>query len=129
MSPLKQRLAEDRAMRDAARANVEVDLAVLKGEGSDQSTTERLFDGAKDLARTLEDGAMDMAGDSRGKLGGVLALGIAGVAAWIFRKPILDAVEGFFDETEEALAQEDTSSEMDDMTSSGSHDPDGADDE
>lgn len=112
MSPLKQRLLEDRAMRNAARANVETDIAIIKGEDSDQGLTGRLLDGGKDLARTLSDGALDMAGDSKAKLGGAVALGVAGLAAWIFRGTIMDVIEGFFAEADEALAEDDASSEM-----------------
>jgi hypothetical protein len=129
VTPLKQRLAEDRAMRDAARANVETDLAILKGEASEQTMAERLLDGGKDLARTLGDGAMDMAGDDRSKLGGVVGLGVAGLVAWFFRGTISDMIDGFLSETQEALAGADTNSEMEETEPAGPDDPIGASDE
>jgi len=112
VSPLKQRLVEDRAMRNAARANVETDIAIIKGEDGDQDLTGRLLEGGKDLARTLGDGALDMAGDSKGRLGGAVALAVAGLAAWIFRGTIMDVIEGFFAEADDALAEDNASSEM-----------------
>ncbi len=116
-------------MRDAARANVETDIAIIKGEEGDQGLAARLLEGGKDLARTLGDGALDMAGDSKGKLGGAVALGLAGMAALLFRKPIMDAVEGFFAEAEEALAEAEASSEMEETEATASDDATGASDE
>lgn len=129
MSPLKQRLAEDRAMRDAARKNVETDIAVLKGETSEQGVAEKLVDGGIDLARTLGDGAMDMAGDSRGKLGGTVGLAVAGIAAWIFREPIMDMIDGFLAEADEALAEANTNSEIKEVAPTAIADSNGASDE
>jgi hypothetical protein len=129
VSPLKQRLVEDRAMRDAARAIVETDLAIIKGEGSERGVAERLIDGGRDLARTLGDGAMDMAGDDRGKLGGAVAIGIAGIAAWLFRGTIMDAVESFLARADEGLAEAEASSEMEEEELTASCDATGASDE
>lgn len=90
----KNRLLEDRALRDAARGNVTHDVAFLKQEVRDKGVGARLLDTSKDNARTIAAGARDLAQDNRGKMAGGAALAVAGVVAWIFRKPIMAAVDG-----------------------------------
>ena len=89
----KNRLLEDRALRDAARGNLTHDVTFLKQEVKDKGVGARLLDMSTDNAQTIAAGARDLAEDNRGKMAGGAALAIAGIAAWIFRKPIMAAID------------------------------------
>lgn len=93
MAPGKNRLLQDRAMRDAARGNLTNDVSFLKQDVKEKGVAARLLDLGKDNARTMADGARGLADDNRGKMAGGAALAVAGLAAWIFRKPIMAAID------------------------------------
>lgn len=91
MTPREQ-LLEDRAVRDAARRNLEHDLDLIRAEMDERGISRRLFDAGKQGAREAGGIAKDYARDNPAHVaiaGGVVA---TGVAAWIFRAPILAAM-------------------------------------
>ncbi|MEO5707455.1 MAG: hypothetical protein ABIT10_03430 [Alteraurantiacibacter sp.] len=94
MSPLKRRLIEDRELRDAARAVVSRDVSFLKDDVEEQGVASRVMAAGADCARTMADGAIDIAHENRGWLSGGVALLAAGLALWIYRDEIGDLVSG-----------------------------------
>lgn len=94
MSPGKQRLLEDRAMRDAAKAVVTNDITYLKSEAGRKSLAERALDGGIDYARNVADGAIDLVDRNKVSLSGGIGLAAAAVLGWIFRAEIAQAVSG-----------------------------------
>jgi hypothetical protein len=97
VSPLERRLAEDRALRDAALGLFKADLALvredLKVQGIGSRVAARIGDATMD---TLDD-AIDFAGDNKAKVG----LALAAVVLWFARRPIIGAVEELLsDDTE-----------------------------
>ena len=107
MSPALRRLLEDRAMRDAARAVVERQVAYLKDEAQQGALATRALQAGADYAGTMAEGALDLAAEHRGKLGAGAGLLVAGLAAWFFRDAIGDFVSGLLD----GIADDETADE------------------
>jgi hypothetical protein len=96
MSALPQRFIEDRALRDAARAVLDEDIARLRASLGEQgvasrvtssigtTVTGRLKAGASDVL----DSAKETAIDNRG----VIAVLVAAILLWLMRGPLLALV-------------------------------------
>lgn len=97
MSPAKRRLIEDRAMRDAARQMVNHQVAWFKAGTGEPGFASHVLETGKDYARTVADGAIDIAQEHRGKLSGGLAIAALAAAAWIYREQLGDLVAGMLD--------------------------------
>lgn len=104
---MKRRLAEDRALRDAARAVLDSDVGFIKADVAEHGVASRVLSTGADYARIMADGAADVAKDHRGKLSGGLAILAVGLAAWIYRNEIGDLVSGMV----EGLQPDDTDSD------------------
>lgn len=98
MSPRKLRLLEDKALRDAARANVTTDVELIKADMQQNGPGKRMAETGGDYVRIFADGVLDIAQEHKGKVAGGVALGLAGLAAWFFREPILAVIDGFLDD-------------------------------
>lgn len=97
MSPQKRRLIEDRAMRDAARQVVNQQVAWFKAGAGEPGFASHVLETGRDYARTVADGAIDLAQEHRGKLSGGLAVTVLAAAAWIYREQLGDLVAGMLD--------------------------------
>lgn len=82
MKDLELQLAQDRALRDAAKAVVQADIAFLKEDFAPSALTSRMAGGATEVF----DHAKDIAEDNKGILGTL----VAAVILWFARNPILD---------------------------------------
>ncbi|XUU60290.1 hypothetical protein ACRAQ6_12070 [Erythrobacter sp. HA6-11] len=85
MSELKRQMLEDRAVRDAAKALIDADVAHVKNTFSGPSLTERAASNLNEGAREVFDKASNAAGDHKG----VLAALIGAILIWFARNPIL----------------------------------------
>lgn len=90
MTLRRERLLEDRHLRDAARALVEADIKNLRAELSVKSIGERAVDRIAEGASDVYDEAIEVAADHKGALAAI----IAALALWFARHPILDALLG-----------------------------------
>lgn len=90
MSGARQRVIEDRRLRDAARAVVETDWAHLKADYAAKGLGERAIGRISAGAQEVYDEALDVAADNKGALAAI----VAALALWFARNPILDAVLG-----------------------------------
>ena len=99
MTAAESQLAADRANRQAARAVFDTRLAQVKADLEARSVGGRIADKALDETRTALDEAAAIARESKGVIGGTLAL----LALWLFRRPIIDALASIFgpDQNEE----------------------------
>ena len=97
MSPMKRRLIEDRAMRDAARAVVNSQVAWFKAGAGEPGFAAHVLETGKDYATTVADGAIDFVQDNRSKLSGGAALAALALAAWLFRAQLGDLMTGIID--------------------------------
>lgn len=88
MSELERRLAEDKALRDAALALFKADLALVRADLEERSLGPRIADRLGDSTMDMIDEAVDYAEGNKGKV----AAGIAAVVLWFGRGPILDAL-------------------------------------
>lgn len=88
MTTRRERLAEDRHLRDAARALVGADLQNLRADLSVKSLSERAVDRVAEGAADVYDEAIEVAADHKGALVAI----IAALALWFARHPILDAL-------------------------------------
>ena len=92
MKDLELQLAQDRALRDAAKAVVQADIAFLKEGFAPSALTSRMADGASEIF----DHAKDVASDRKG----ILATLLGAVILWFARNPILDLLNGDPDNAE-----------------------------
>lgn len=88
MSALDDQLAEDRALRDAALALFKADLALVRADLAERGVGGRIADRIGDSALEVLDEAADFAEENKGKV----AAGIAAIALWFARGPILDGL-------------------------------------
>ncbi len=101
MSQAEQRLREDRAMRDAARAVLIADFehtkATFSVKGMASRVGGRISDGAKDVVEVAKAQADDKPG--------VIAVLVGAIVLWLGREPLLEAL-GLVDpdETEDGEA-------------------------
>lgn len=92
---LARQLREDRALRDAARALVDADVAHFKTDLGGKDLKTRVLDRVTEGAAQVLDDAVEVASDNKGALVTLLAA----VALWFARNPILalfsdEAAEG-----------------------------------
>jgi hypothetical protein len=88
VSTLEQRLAEDRALRDAALALFKADLAFIRTDIREKGVGARLADRLGEGTRDMVDDAVDYAEANSGKV----AAGAMAAILWFARGPILDLV-------------------------------------
>lgn len=86
MSTLEQRLAEDRALRDAALALFKADLAFIRTDIREKGVGARLADRLGEGTLEIVDDAVDYAEANSGKV----AAGAMAVILWFARGPIMD---------------------------------------
>ena len=99
MSDLDQKYLEDRALRDAAKANLLADIEYVKEAFSGKGLTSRFVDRIGDGARDVFEQASETAEDNRG----IIAALVGAILLWLSRGPILELL-GL---TEEAPDSED----------------------
>lgn len=97
MTALPPSFLEDRAMRDAARAVLEEDIARLRASLDEQgvasrvtssvgtTVTSRIRAGANDVLTQVKQGAADNPG--------IIALVIGAIVLWLMRGTLLDVIE------------------------------------
>ena len=90
MTDLKAQMLEDRALRDAARALVEADVAHLRANFAGKSLSERVVSRVSESAVEVFDEAVEVADSNRG----VLATLVAAIFLWFARNPIMAFFEG-----------------------------------
>ena len=94
MSDLERRLAEDKALRDAALALFKADLSLVRADLNEQGIGKRIAGRLGESTMDVLDEAVDYAGDNKGKV----AAGVAAVVLWFARKPILGALGRMIDD-------------------------------
>ena len=97
MSRLEDQLAEDRALRDAARRNVMADIELVRENLSGAKIASRVAGRVGDGAVDVLERAKEQADDKRG----VLAALIGALLVWIAREPLLELL-GLADAAEAA---------------------------
>ena len=95
---LERQLREDRALRNAARALFDADIAHLKASLSGKSISSRIVDRIGEGASEVLDEAMEVADNHKG----VIATLIAAIVLWFARHPIIDLLT----EDDEAEAED-----------------------
>jgi len=111
LSDLEQRLAEDKALRDAALALFKADLALVRADLEERGIGERIGSRLGESTMDLLDDGIDYAEENKGKV----AAGIAAIVLWFARGPILDALARLvgIDEDDEEPADGDSRSRHD----------------
>ena len=100
MSDLEHRLAEDKALRDAALALFKADLALVRADLDERGLAKRISDRVGESPMDMLAEAVDDAEDNKGKV----AAGLAAVVLWFARGPILGSLDrliGAADDDEE----------------------------
>lgn len=96
MSGLYQQMQADLALRDAARALFDADLASVKADLAERSIGGRIIDRVTEAAADMADEATDMVGENAGPLAIGTGLAAALGGAWLFRDRIVDAACALF---------------------------------
>jgi hypothetical protein len=94
---IARRLAEDRALRDAALALFKADLRFIRNDLAQRGIGERVADRLGDSAKELVDDAVDYAGSHKS----VVTAAAAAVVLWFARRPILRGLGELFGTDEE----------------------------
>jgi hypothetical protein len=97
VSDLEHRLAEDKALRDAALALFKADIALVRADLDERGRGPRITNRVGESTMEMLDEATDFAEDNKGKV----AAGVAAVVLWFARGPILDALGRLIGEDEE----------------------------
>ena len=87
---LERQLREDRALRNAARALFEADLANIKASLTGRSISSRIVDRIGEGAAEVLDEAIEVADNHKG----VIATLIAAIVLWFARQPIIELFSG-----------------------------------
>lgn len=90
---LASKVAEQRAMRDAARGHFDARLEQVRQDLEARGIAGRLADKASEEARDAIDEALAVAAESKGIIAGT----IAALAIWFLRNPILARIEAMLD--------------------------------
>lgn len=96
MTAIDVQLAEDRALRDAARRLLDADLAFIREDLSQRSAGGRIADRAIDAALDTTDDALNYARNHAAVLLGITAA----VGAWLARRPICKGVKALRNKAE-----------------------------
>jgi hypothetical protein len=88
VSDLEHRLAEDKALRDAALTLFKADMALVRADLDERGVGGRIADRLGESTMDMLDEATDYAEGNKG----TVAAGIAAVVLWFARGPILDAL-------------------------------------
>ena len=99
MTDLEQRLAEDKALRDAALGLFKADLALVRADLAERGLGQRVADRLGETAMDMLDEAVDYAEDNKG----TVAAGIAAVVLWFARRPILGSLGRLIGDDEEPV--------------------------
>lgn len=98
MSRLPPRFLEDRAMRDAARAVLEEDIARLRASLGEQGVASRVSSSVgTTITGRIRAGANDVLEQARQTASdyrGVLAVLVGAILLWLMRGPLLALIEG-----------------------------------
>ena len=86
----RQRLREDRQLRNAALALVAADIRNLRADLSFKGIGERAVDRLTEGASEVYDEAIEVAADNKGALAAI----VAALLLWFARNPIHDALLG-----------------------------------
>ena len=87
MSTISTRLAEDKALRDAALAVFQDDLKFIREDLDQRGVGGRIADRLGDATLDMVDEAADYAEANKGQI----AAAVAAVVLWFARAPLLDA--------------------------------------
>lgn len=99
MSALTGRLAEDKALRDAALELFKSDIALIRDDLDERGVGARAKDRLGAAAVSMLDDAVDYAQDNKGWM----AAGAAALVLWFARKPILARIADLLDEPQPGL--------------------------
>lgn len=97
MSELDHRLAEDRALRDAALALFKADLAFIQNDLGEKGVGARLASRLGEGTKEMVDDAVDYAGSNKGTIAAI----VAAIVVWFARGPIIDGITRLLGEDEE----------------------------
>jgi hypothetical protein len=112
VSDLADRLAEDKALRDAALQLFQSDVALIRGDLDERGIGARAKDRLGEAALGMLDDAIDCAEDNKGWV----AAGTAAAVLWFARKPILGWLADLLDRDEEPGEADDRSADDTDST-------------
>ena len=93
MTRVKAEYHRDRALRDAAKTNLDNDMEFMKADVERRGIGTRLADYATDNSQRAARNASAFARDNTGSVAGGTAILFAALAAWIFWDPLMRMVD------------------------------------
>ncbi|WP_340587772.1 hypothetical protein [Erythrobacter alti] len=101
MSDMKTRLAEDLALRNAAKRLVKKDLHNLRSDVEDRGVAARVAVRMQEGAEGLMDDGKQFARENPSQLGAGIALGASLLVGWLFRDQLSELIERHWHHVEE----------------------------
>ncbi|KHL25994.1 hypothetical protein PK98_05405 [Croceibacterium mercuriale] len=99
MTAIDLKLAEDRALRDAAKRLLDADIAFIREDLGQRSAGGRVADRAADAALDIADDALNFAREHRTAFVAVAAV----IVAWFARRPICKGLSQLRDTVEDTF--------------------------
>ena len=93
MSDIKQRLYEDRAMRDVAKQLISRDIDNLRGDVEQKGIVARFGDRMKEGAEGAVDESRSFIEENPSRVASVAGLGLGMLLIWLFRDTIAELFE------------------------------------
>jgi hypothetical protein len=114
MSRWRDRLEEDRALRDSAWALFRRELAHVRREVTPQALGERIAGRIGEKVEAVSDDAVDLVLEHRRAISGAAGAIAAGIGLWLARKPIMARLRPLFGGKDESDDTDGTSDEEND---------------
>jgi hypothetical protein len=101
MTSLKDQLREDRALRDAAREVIDLDIAHVKSLTSPEKLRDRTIVPAGEKAANLRQEAASKASDNKGKIAAIIGAAASAAILWAVREPLAALIDDLTNASED----------------------------
>ncbi len=92
MTNLKKQMAQDKALRDEARALIDIDIAHAKALVAPENLRERTLPPASEKAQQLLHNSRDQALDKKGAIAAIAGAAISAGILWLVREPLMELI-------------------------------------
>ncbi|MEP2736490.1 MAG: hypothetical protein ABJP34_09335 [Erythrobacter sp.] len=106
MTSIKDQLREDKAIRDAAREVIDLDVAHVKTLASPDALRGRTVTPAADRAQALRKNAAETASDNKGKIAAIVGAAASAAILWAVREPLMALIDELTAPSENTTAEE-----------------------
>lgn len=95
MTSIQEQLREDRAIRDAAREIIDLDIEHVKTLASPDALRGRTVIPAGEKAQQIRESATVAATDNKGKIAAIVGAAASAAILWAVREPLIALIDDF----------------------------------